>query len=102
MEKKLSKKSTQKKTEKKVKSNISKKKIVSKKEGVSKVFGNKIISIKAESDDGETEVKIRTSKEKIEFVLKTTNEKTILSEILKRTESNLDKLKKLVEFEEDD
>jgi len=94
----------------KVKPKISKKKKVVKKISKKKIkqrkplksFNSKTIKIEAEFDDGETEVEIKTPEERIEFTLNTTNKKIVLSEISKRTGISINKLNKIVVFEEDD
>jgi len=63
---------------------------------------NKEPKIEVEFDDGKAEVEIKTSGKKEKFILNTTDKEAVLSEINKRTGIKMNKLRAIVEFEEDD
>jgi len=84
-------------------------KIIQEKKSMNKETAKKKVEIKdkkpkidVEFDDGEAEVKIMTSGKEIKFHLKTTDEKEVLLEISKRTKIDINKLSKIVRFEQDD
>jgi len=103
-DKKIAKIETSSKVSQKKKSKKNLKKVVKKKIEIKdkKTSDDKKPKIDVEFDDGEAEVKIRTPGKEIKFHLKTTDEKKVLLEISKRTKIDINKLSKIVRFEQDD
>lgn len=67
-----------------------------------KKYGEDEVKIIAEADDGKTEVKVKMGDCRMEFVLNTIKDEEVFLEISKRISIDKNKLKKIVELEEDD
>jgi len=94
------------------KSKSSSRKPSSKKRAVKKAVVRKIIKKKAikrkstnikvevEFDDGKADVEVKIGDQKQGFTLNTTNKETAISQIAKKTGIGVNKLKKIIEFDD--